>query len=221
MRTNPSLAIYHSRRLCSECLAVAFEASGAFARVDSFWSWPHLTEVMGQSPPDVLLLEVEEDGADPLARLDSLTAGFPHLEIVVLGSRASDEVAAAYVVAGAKACVSADTRLRHLIELVVSVARGEAPCSPRLAFQVFTMVAAMARSRSELSMLESTSLTMRQIEVLKLLGQDLSDREIAEHLGVSLHTVKNHVQRIFEKLRVRSRTEALRVALAGGPSGLG
>jgi len=221
MRPNPSLAlaIFNGRRMYSECLALAFEGSAVIARVGRCWEWSSLPDQLKQSPPDVLLIELDGAGADVLSRVKGLAAAFPRLNILVVGADAPDDIAAAYVAAGATACVPSDTSLRELVDMVESVARGETPRSPRLAFQVFSMVAALSRSRAELSILEYTSLTMRQIRVLRLLGQRLSDRQIAEHLGVSFHTVKNHVHRILEKLHVRSRAEALRVALAGDRAG--
>ena len=99
------------------------------------------------------------------------------------------------------------------METVDSVARGETVCSPRFAFQVFSRVAALSGSRADLALLESTDLTLREVEVLRLLRFKLSNREIADRLGVSLHTVKNHVRGVLRKLGAHTRSEAVASAL--------
>lgn len=95
-----------------------------------------------------------------------------------------------------------------LASVVSSVARGTVICSPELTLTLFRRLAELARRDREIRRIESITLSRRELNVLELVEQGHSNKRIAEMLFLSLHTVKNHVHNILQKLQVRNRTEA-------------
>jgi two-component system nitrate/nitrite response regulator NarL len=115
--------------------------------------------------------------------------------------------------------VTPDGSLDDLASAVASVRRGEVLCSPGMAAGLFRRVAALARERG-LDPIEE-KLTARELEVLRLIEEGRSNKEIASLLSIEVPTVKNHVHRILEKLHVHRRSEAAARARRHGLSRLG
>lgn len=114
--------------------------------------------------------------------------------------------------AGVACCLTAEASIDDLVAALASVARGEAPCSPWTAAVLTRRVAALARERrapARLVLATTTPrLTVRELQIVELVDQGLSNKEIARQLCIELPTVKNHVHRILEKLGVRHRADA-------------
>ena len=152
---------------------------------------------------DVVL--VDALGAAECARL--LAAAAPSVRVVALSVTEADADVIPLVEAGVAGCLTTEQSLDDLAELIVSVARGESPCSPSLAAMLVRRIAVLAaeqRARTR----DTTTLTRRELEILRLIGRGLSNKEIAAALHIELATVKNHVHNILEKLNVNGRTEA-------------
>lgn len=132
------------------------------------------------------------------------------IPVVVLGLPDNLNVALAYLEAGAHAYLTQDASLDELYETVVTVARDGAYLKPR------AVRALLARLRDRSGPLVGerltyNDLTSREREVAQLLSENLSNKEIARRLGISVHTVKNHVHRTLAKLGISRRFEAQEV----------
>ena len=116
--------------------------------------------------------------------------------------------------AGVACCLTTEASIDDLVAAVACVARGEAPCSPWTAAVLTRRVAALARNQHTpvgvvpVPATMTARLTVRELEVVELVDQGLSNKEIAHRLCIELPTVKNHVHRILEKLGVRRRADA-------------
>jgi DNA-binding NarL/FixJ family response regulator len=107
---------------------------------------------------------------------------------------------------GASGCILQDAGLEEIVAGIHAVAAGVPPCSARVVTSLFRYVAS---HRDGGHPVLAPSLTGREEEVLRLVAAGLSNRQIAERLGLRPQTVKNHVRRVFEKLDVHSRLELL------------
>jgi DNA-binding NarL/FixJ family response regulator len=108
--------------------------------------------------------------------------------------------------AGIAGYVDRDASLRDLVATVRSVARGELLCSPRIAARLMRRVAELADQPRPPQ--TPAHLTRREREVVALIDEGLSNKEIAQRLNIELPTVKHHVHNVIEKLGVRSRLQA-------------
>jgi len=121
--------------------------------------------------------------------------------------------------AGASGYVALDGSIEDLAAVVDSVSRGETLCSPVIAATLFHRVATLTRERQP-EPIEET-LTAREVDVLRLIEEGRSNKEIASALYIEIPTVKNHVHRILEKLNVHRRAEAAARARPDRPARLG
>ena len=136
----------------------------------------------------------------------ALAAAAPQVKLVALAVPEVEREVIAVAEAGAAAYVTPDGSMEDLASVVQSVERGEVLCSPGMAAGLFRRVAALARER-RLDPIEE-KLTARELDVLRLIEEGLSNKEIATALSIELPTVKNHVHRILEKLHVHRRSQA-------------
>jgi NarL family two-component system response regulator LiaR len=137
----------------------------------------------------------------------------PHVKVVVLGARDDPQVLVSYIEAGAIGCVRDTETLDQLLQVVRVVGAGEAIINPELVAPLCRRLAELGRLTIERFAFdrEGVELTERQREVLDLLAQGRTNREIADELSISIGTVKNHMHKIFGILQVRSRKEAAMV----------
>jgi DNA-binding NarL/FixJ family response regulator len=166
----------------------------------------------GARAPAVALLDVnlgELDGVLVCSRL-SLVAS--DLRVIITGMTATHEKIADFVSAGAVAFVMDDASAVDYVRTIRQVARGEAVLPPALTRSLFAQIARGRESLTPPIMAESASLTVREREIISLLGEGLSNRDIAERLHIAIHTVKSHVHNVLEKLSLRSRLEVVALA---------
>lgn len=139
-----------------------------------------------------------------------LTDSGSNTRLVVTGLEDSEWLVLRYVVAGVDGFVYDDADVRTMVDVVRAAARGEAVVSPRMTYLIMKRLAALY-SQYKTSGLDAsllTKLSAREQQTLKFIGEDKTNREIADALGVRLGTVKSHVHNLLRKLQVGSRREA-------------
>jgi DNA-binding NarL/FixJ family response regulator len=133
--------------------------------------------------------------------------------IVVVATDDRDEGILAGAERGVAGYVTRDSSRRDLSDTIQAVARGETRCSDHVASVLLQRVAALAGGAGRTPGADGPDLTTREREIAALVGEGLSNKEIATALSIEVATVKNHVHRVIEKLDVRRRgqvAEALR-----------
>jgi len=161
---------------------------------------------LGASPDaDVLLLDADLPAAIEATR--RLASAAPQLKVVALGLRESHHDVVAWAEAGLAGFVSRDQSLDDLVATVASVARGEVVCPPSIVAALLRRMGMLAHGQREGAPRPADALTFREREIARLIGEGLSNKEIAFRLGIQLSTIKTHVHHILEKLRVRRRVQ--------------
>ena len=121
-----------------------------------------------------------------------------------------------FIEAGANGYVLKDSSFAEMLRTIKAVHQGQTPCSPRITASVFARISELSQARHRRERLPQVRLTPREKEILRLIAARLSNKEIAQQLDIALHTVKNHVHHILEKLQVHYRREAIRCAYENG-----
>jgi DNA-binding NarL/FixJ family response regulator len=170
-----------------------------------------LAAIDALGPPDVLLLDhAIPEGVDAAHRLHKR---WPDLRIVALAVREANDEVIPWAEAGVAGFVARSASLEELLAGVAAVAAGDGLCSPRLAAVLLHRVAALADERRPARAIGG--LTQREREIVILLEEGLSNKEIATRLCIQVATVKHHVHSILEKLQVRRRGEAASLVRGG------
>lgn len=161
--------------------------------------------------PDLVLMDIDLPGADGVSATRRIIEQLPLTTVVMLTVHDDTERLLDAIKAGAKGYLLKNIRTEELIEQLRGIARGEAALSRRMA----TRILSEFRRANEHVPAESV-LTPRELEVLELVSARLSNKEIAQRLVVSEHTVKNHLKSILAKLQLSSRREAAAYGFAQG-----
>lgn len=210
------LLISDPHHLFRECLATALERDERFALLDRARSGTALLERLAQCEPDVLVLGTDLLDAELIGRTREAAALFPAVRILVLGRAESDGQVVDCLLAGAGGFLLRDQSLAEVAAAIEVVARGERVCPPRVMRLLFARLGELGRERKRRDRLEVLELSAREMEILRLIADGLTNQEIARRLYLSVHTVKNHVHRILDALGVHSRWGAVNHALAKG-----
>lgn len=162
------------------------------------------------SDADVALVSTHLPDNGALEFTQRVVEGDPSVKVVVVGLRESEQQILQYVEAGADGYVLRDHSTGELLENIRAVKDDEALVSPDIAYALISRVTELSQvfSDVEANVDESAELTPREREVLELIGEDLTNQEIADRLYIEVGTVKNHVHSILQKLGVKSREDA-------------
>jgi len=166
--------------------------------------------LVNEQAPDVVLMDVslgEESGLDLTRRLKLIR---PSLRILVLTAHTDDNIVADMLRAGADGYVLKDMAIEELAQAIRAVALGQFVLHPLVARRWAVLSRQEAPARSE------TDLTPREIEVLRLMADGSTSKEIGRHLNLSVKTVENHRANILAKLGARNAAEAISRALDRG-----
>jgi len=165
--------------------------------------------------PDVILLDLIMPKVDGIEVTRQVVAQNPEARILVLTSFAADDKVFPAIKAGALGYLLKDSSPRELVRAIRQVHRGESSLSPSIARKLVQEI-----SGSQDRPLAADPLTDREVEVLRVLAQGMSNQQIADQLVISEATVRTHVSNILSKLRLASRTQAVLYALREGLASL-
>jgi two-component system, NarL family, response regulator LiaR len=161
--------------------------------------------------PDVILMDLLMPVMDGIEATRQITSRQPQARILVLTSFAADNKVFPAIKAGASGYLLKDSSPDELVRAIRQVHRGEPSLHPTIARKLLQEVAHPAELQPA-----PEALTGREMEVLRLIAQGLSNQEIADRLVVSEPTVRAHVSRILGKLHLASRTQAALYAVREG-----
>jgi two-component system, NarL family, response regulator LiaR len=155
--------------------------------------------------PDIVLMDLGSNGD---GRIEAIRRFSPRARVVV--QVAGDDATALALRHGASGVVSHDSDIEVLLESIDRVIEGATFLDPRLAARLVRLATRGQRAEGPFR------LTLQEMRVLELLSRGLTNRQIADELGLGVATVKTHVHNAMRKLRVRNRTEAAAVAMRNG-----
>jgi DNA-binding NarL/FixJ family response regulator len=182
-------------------------------------------EFISVSAPDVVLVDINLPNMDGLEMTRLVHRTYPSVGVIVLSMRESDEQAFNALRAGAAAYYSKEIHPTQLAQSIRRVARGEYVINevmfdePKVAARILNQFRDMDRgvtTAEEVNFAVFSPLSEREIEVLDKIAGGSSNKEIAEGLGISTQTVKNHISSILRKLSLNDRTQAVIYALRRG-----
>jgi two-component system nitrate/nitrite response regulator NarL len=161
--------------------------------------------VLRAQRPDVTIVDL----ADPrdVALAGEIASQAPGTDVIGVAMPDSEQTVVAAAEAGLAAFVAEDAGVEDVVTVMAAVQRGELPCSPRVAAILRRRLVELARDRAPAP--APTRLTARELDIMALVQEGRSNRDIAQRLCIEVSTVKNHLHKIFDKLDVHNRAEAL------------
>ncbi|HEX9630985.1 MAG TPA: response regulator transcription factor [Gemmatimonadales bacterium] len=165
------------------------------------------TALLRKVNPQVVLLDLGLRNGDSLRIAQQVRRDFPESKVIVMDLLPVHEDIVEFVHVGVSGFIMKDATLDDLVTTIRSVAEGAHVLPPQMTGSLFSQIARDAVTKGRPDVLESVRMTPREREVINLIAEGLSNKEIASTLHIATHTVKSHVRNIMEKLTLHTRLQ--------------
>lgn len=197
------VSIVEDDRKTRESLTQLLSGAANIACIKSYSTGEQALAGIPAEIPDVVLLDINLPGISGIDCVIALKLKLPQLRVLMLTSYEDTERIFNSLRAGASGYLLKKSGFTELVQAIEQIHAGGAPMSMQVARQVVEHFHNIKKAASDLE-----RLTSREQEILALLAKGCLNKEISSQLGISISTVSNHIQHIYEKLHVQSRTAA-------------
>lgn len=201
--------VVDGQRMVADGLVHVLSAQSDIGVVRSAHSVAQAQEVVRSFAPRVVVVDWEAPDGGGAAAVRAVREACPEARILVLADLADAGAVSSALTAGCDGFVTRDRGIEELVAAVSAVGRGEAVLSPAAA-------SVLARDHRDRDRVVSPILSAREMEIVAGLARGLTNKAIAEELYLSVHTVRNHVQRICRRLGASTRLEVVVIAAREG-----
>lgn len=215
METPTRILIYEDNNDLRTSLSQLLAGSPGLELVGALGNCMQATTDVARLTPDVILMDIDMPGMTGIEGLRRIKAATPKVNVVMLTVFEDNDRVFEAICAGADGYLLKKTSPVKLLDAIGEVRQGGAPMTPAIARQVLRL---FPRTRVPITLADESpaNLSAREQEVLGLLVEGYSYKMIAADLGISIDTVRSHIKKIYEKLHVRSMTEAVSKAIRQG-----
>ncbi len=200
-----SLALIEDNRLVREGIAVLLNRVSDLEVVASGPSGD--TARLRKVNPQVVLLDLGLRNGDSLRVAQKVRREFPESKIIVMDLLPVHEDLVEFVNAGVSGFIQKDATLEDLVATIRSVAQGAVVLPSQTSGTLFSRIASDAVASGRPKVLEAVKMTPREREVISLISEGLSNKEISQRLHIASYTVKSHVRNVMEKLMLHTRLQ--------------
>jgi len=202
-----SIVLIEDNRMLREGLATLIREQPGFKVLAASANIIEALQMVREAVPRVVLVDFGLQGHDSLRLTATLHREVPAARVIVMGLLPLHEDIADFVRAGASGFVMKEASLEEFLGTIRLVANGTDVLPTQLTGSLFSQIAQRAIQGGKSPVLEAVKLTQRERQVVELIGDGLSNKEIAARLHVAVHTVKSHVHNVLEKLALHTRLE--------------
>jgi DNA-binding NarL/FixJ family response regulator len=200
-----SVALIEDNRLVREGMAALLNQTEDFEVVAAGPSGD--PALLREARPQVILLDVGLWDDDSLRVAETVKKESPESKVIIMDLLPLHEDIVDFVNAGVSGFILKDATFEDLVTTIRSVAEGAHVLPPAMTSSLFSQIAREAVVRGRAAAMESVRMTTREGEVIGLIGEGLSNKEIAGRLNIATHTVKSHVRNVMEKLALHTRLQ--------------
>jgi DNA-binding NarL/FixJ family response regulator len=211
------LAVIEDNRLLREGLTVMLKEQPDITVVASLSSGEALAREK-KLKPDVILLDFILRSRISLRLVQSIRSTHPEARIIIMDLAPLQPSLVDYVRAGVAGFILKDATFADSLRTIRDVAHGKKVLPPTLTSSLFSEIVDYATQRIKGNPFKSVRMTNREKEVIELIAEGLSNKQIATRLNLAVETVKSHVHNILEKLQLHTRLEIAHYRHRSGPT---
>ena len=206
------VAIFEDNMLLREMMFQLINGTNGYECTGAFPDANNVIQKIRKSMPDVVLMDIEMPGVDGIEATRKIKEHFPSILVVMQTAYEDDDKIFDAIGAGASGYLVKNVAPVKLLEAIAEVNAGGSPMSPSVARKVLEMFSVFKQQSNK----EEFDFTEREKEVLNLLVKGISYKMIANACFLSIDTVKFHIKKIYDKMHVNSRAEAIVKAFLNG-----
>jgi DNA-binding NarL/FixJ family response regulator len=218
MTATISLVIIEDNRLLREGIASLIREQSDFKVLVASADAEEAVQKVREASPRVVLLDLGLKNHDSLRLAGTVNREVPEARIVIMGLLPTQEDIAAFVKVGVAGFVMKDASLDDFLATIRRVAEGANVLPSQLTDSLFAQIVRKAVRSEKAQVSQGVRLTQRERQVIDLIGEGLSNKEIAKRLHIAVFTVKSHVHNILDKLALHTRLEVAAFTRADGGS---
>jgi DNA-binding NarL/FixJ family response regulator len=203
------ILLVDDQRLVREGIQILLDSESDLEVVGQAANGAEGLELVDNLGPDVVLMDVRMPVMDGVTATKEISKLHPDIAVIILTTFDDDDVIFEGLKAGAKGFLLKDISSAEMAAAIRTVAAGDGLIQPSVTRRVMAEFSRLAESRDQAESSLAEPLTDRELEVLRLIAQGLSNQEIADQLVITVGTVKNHVSSLLGKLGARDRTQAV------------
>jgi DNA-binding NarL/FixJ family response regulator len=207
MNPRISILLIEDNRLLREGIEAMLNEQPDLTVVGTVPGGETVLDLLRDTRPQLILLDAALGEQDSFRLLATIRVAAPDVRVIVMDLIPEPQDIVEFVEAGCAGFLLKDATVEDFVATIRSVARGVRVLPPALAGTIFTHVARNAARRDPAAVRDAVTMTPREKEVVALIGEGLSNKEIAERMQIALHTVKSHVHNVLEKLALRTRLQ--------------
>jgi DNA-binding NarL/FixJ family response regulator len=202
-----TLAIVEDLDEVREGLKQFISLSPEFKVLDTFKTAEEALYDLPNIRPDIVIMDISLPGMNGIECIKQVKGKTPHTQFMMFTVYENDEKVFEALKAGASGYLLKNTGLVHMIESLKELYEGGSPMSSNIARKLVTVFREQQKESTPVQ-----ALSNRENEILQLLAKGLLYKEISDTLAISTGTVRQHIHKIYEKLHVQNRTEAINKA---------
>jgi DNA-binding NarL/FixJ family response regulator len=202
-----SLLLVEDNRLLREGIAAMLNEQPDLTVVATAAGADAVLPLVRGAKPQVVLLDSALAEHDTLRLLEAVREASPEIRVIVMDLLPAPQEVVEFVEAGCSGFILKDATLEDFVATIRSVAQGVPVLPSRLTGTIFSHLAQEAVRRDAAAVRDAVRMTKREQQVVTLIGEGLSNKEIAEQLHIALCTVKCHVHNVLEKLALHTRLQ--------------
>lgn len=208
--TKIKIIVVDDHKIIRDGLSAIFMVSDRFELVGETDNEKELEQILSQVKFDVVIMDIALPGKSGLELSEEIIQKSPDAKILILSSHIDEEIVEKAIDVGVKGFVLKETDADVLLDAIDMIASGKQYFSPEISNVILS---SYKNNKSVNKLKEETSLTQREMEVLKLFAEGLSYKQIANKLFISVKTVDTHKRHIQEKLKLNSTVEIVKYAI--------
>lgn len=200
--------VVDDQALICDGIAKLLEGERDIEVVDKAYGGQEAIEKAEQLKPDIILMDIRMPEVDGISATRQIKAQNSSIQVIAISVYEEDDLIMQMFRAGAVGYVLKDISLENLVRAIKNVYRGTTMINPRISRKLLNLISTDQKV--------GEALTPREIEILREVAKGKSNKEIAEELYLSESTVKTHISHIFQKLNIKTRSEAILYAVKKG-----
>jgi DNA-binding NarL/FixJ family response regulator len=166
-----------------------------------------ILKTISKLKPHVILLDLSEWSHNPQRMMEDVKINFPDVKLIGMGLIPTQTDIIASVEAGTSGFILKDATVKEFLGTIRTVVQGIKVIPPSLTGSLFSHIVEYALKQGKGNVPQAVRMTNREREIIAVIADGLSNKEIAQHLNIATHTVKSHVHNVMEKLALHSRIQ--------------